>query len=339
MDGKGKEPTEEASTSTSAATTMTSTMELNTKIPNIEPKLSGASTYPDWVSSLQTYLALFKVPGTKYRAWHLLEGKYTEPPESDEDGRQMWEDVNGIAKLTIINNCEPEVRARIESFPKAKGVYDELKKAFEGKSVTELGVLMKSVTRMSFDDRKSTIQEHIAEYGRVWNAFVAITARLDLSKDDGFGKALQEMAKSEKAKVEFLLDSLPAFYSNTVENIKSKEESYDDTIRKLIQYAPQRQKGRKQGDTKEDPVVLKTDKIDTSKKCKYCIDVKGWKGIGHTEAECRTKKREAKKAKKVEAGEEEEDAGDVLCIKVGKTEAKDGYISKKKIGAMCTLCL
>jgi len=123
--------------------------------------------------------------------------------------------------------------------------------------------------------------------------------------------------------VEFLLDSLPAFYSNTVENIKSKEENYDDVIQKLMQYIPLRQKGRKQGETKEDPVVLKA-QVDTSKKCKYCIDVKGWKGIGHTEAECRTKKREGKKAKKLEA-EEEEDAENVLCIKVGKTESKDGY--------------
>jgi len=82
-------------------------------------------------------------------------------------------------------------------------------------------------------------------------------------------------------------------------------------------------KRAKQGDTKENPVVLKTDKIDTSNKCKYCIDVKGWKGIGHPEAECRTKKWEAKKTKKVEAGGEEE--GTVLCIKVGKIETKDSY--------------
>jgi len=86
--------------------------------------------------------------------------------------------VNGVVKLTIINNCEPEVRARIGSFPKAKEAYEELKKAFEGKSVTELGALMKSITRMTFDNRKSTIQEHIAEYERAWNSFVAITARL-----------------------------------------------------------------------------------------------------------------------------------------------------------------
>jgi len=43
----------------------------------------------------------------------------------------------------MLNNCEPEVRAPIGSFLTAKGAFDELKKAYEGKSVTELGALMK----------------------------------------------------------------------------------------------------------------------------------------------------------------------------------------------------
>jgi len=66
--------------------------------------------------------------------------------------------------------------------------------------------------------------------------------------------------------------------------------------------------------------------VDTSKTCKYCIDIKGWKGIRHTECKCFTKKREAgKKSKKVEAQSEEEDNGNILCIKAGKIETKDGY--------------
>jgi len=54
-------------------------------------------------------------------------------------------------------------------------------------------------------------------------------------------------------------------------------------------------------------VVLKTEKkkLDTSKTCKYCIDFKGWKGIGHTESECYTKKREAAKETKKVEGEAE----------------------------------
>jgi len=111
----------------SSSTTTSVPQELNTKIPTV-PKLSGSSTYPDWVSSLQSYMGLLKVPGTKYRAWRILTGKYPKPDDNDEDGLQMWEDVNSVVRLTIINNCEPEVRARIGSFSTAKEAYEELKK-------------------------------------------------------------------------------------------------------------------------------------------------------------------------------------------------------------------
>jgi len=151
---------------------------------------------------------------------------------------------------------------------------------------------------MHFDDIEISIQDHIAEYGRAWNSFVAITAHLDLTNDKGFGTALQNMVKDERAKIEFLLDSLLPFYSNTVENIKSKYMSYDNVIRKLIQYIPQRQKGRHSDNgSKDDPVVLKADSkktLDTSKQCTYCQKTKGWKGIEHTKEECRTYKKEKK---------------------------------------------
>jgi len=55
--------------------------------------------------------------------------------------------------------------------------------------------------------------------------------------------------------------------------------------------------------------VQKEKKLDTSKTCKYCIDVKRWKGIGHTEPECFTKGEAGKRSKKVDAGSDEEEDG------------------------------
>jgi hypothetical protein len=40
------------------------------------------------------------------------------------------------------------------------------------------------------------------------------------------------------------------------------------------------------------------DRNDNGKRCNYCINTKGWKGVGHTESECFTKKREEKNAVK-----------------------------------------
>ena len=67
--------------------------------------------------------------------------------------------------------------------------------------------------------------------------------------------------------------------------------------------------------TKKDPIILRTETgrpINTSKTCGYCIKVKGWRGIGHVESECRTKKRERNNqesgVKRIDSKPHEEDS-------------------------------
>lgn len=85
------------------------------------------------------------------------------------------------------------MRARIGSIGSAKEAYDELKRAYEGKTSTEFYSLLNSISKIQFDDRTQTIEEYIAAFERTWNAFVGIVGRVDLTAagDDGFGEALQ----------------------------------------------------------------------------------------------------------------------------------------------------
>jgi hypothetical protein len=107
--------------------------------------------------------------------------------------------------------------------------------------------------------------------------------------DDRFGNALKILAKSDQAKAEFLLQSIPPYYSNIVENIRSKESyKYRDVARKLAQYIPFRQKGYRSTTriwqatgTQNDPIALATytktsreEKSDNGKTCRYCQNVK-----------------------------------------------------------------
>jgi hypothetical protein len=113
---------------------------------------------------------------------------------------------------------------------------------------------------------------------------------------------LKEFSKSDKAKAESLLKSFPPYYSNTIENIRSKDNyGYGDVARKLRKYVPARQKGQRphtQGTgSSHDPIVVKTashsrdNDHDNGKRCDYSINIKKWKGIGHKEDECRTQKK------------------------------------------------
>ena len=75
-------------------------------------------------------------------------------------------------------------------------------------------------------------------------------------------------------------------------------------IANIKQYAPQlvwKKNEDKMGTgSKENPVILRTQQLtdrfgkplDMSKSCGYCQNIKKWRGIGHTEQECKTKQRE-----------------------------------------------
>jgi hypothetical protein len=62
------------------------------------------------------------------------------------------------------NDCEDEVRARIGNLILAKEVYNKLKTAYEGKTVTIIYALLHCRTN-AYGDRKSTIEEHTIAYG------------------------------------------------------------------------------------------------------------------------------------------------------------------------------
>ena len=100
-----------------------------------------------------------------------------------------WKDANSIALLTIRRNCEDDVRVRIGSLTNAKDAYNELKKAYEGKIATEFYILLDSLPT-TYDDWKNIIEEHIASYERIWNTFVGIITRADLTNNDGFRRGL-----------------------------------------------------------------------------------------------------------------------------------------------------
>ena len=187
------------------------------KIPTLDVKLTGPSTYPEWTISIQHYLRL--VSAGEHRVWDVVSGIYPQPHD-DETGAQQWHDANSIALLTIRKNCADEVRARIGNLNTAREAYQEFQSAYEGRTTTEFYALLDSISSFHFDDKNNTIDEHIVHFERAWNSFAGIITRADLTRDDGFGDGLQKFAKSDKAKAEFLLRSLPfTQYANTIDNI------------------------------------------------------------------------------------------------------------------------
>ena len=51
------------------------------KIPTLDVKLTGPSTYPEWTISIQHYLRL--VPAGEQRVWDVVSGTYPQPHDGE----------------------------------------------------------------------------------------------------------------------------------------------------------------------------------------------------------------------------------------------------------------
>lgn len=207
-------------------------------------------------------------------------------------------------------NCEPEAIRIIGLARSTHDAYNSLKARFEGKTITDLGIILGGITRCTYDDRKQTIDEHIDEYEKRWN-FMDATLTAEIGEEDEklkyFAESLTKIAANDRAKAEFLLLMLPPFYSGLVENLPTKSSyTYGDILRQIKMYALMRQKvakgrGQEEG-TSEAPVVFKTNgEKENGKPCTY-YQSEGWRGNNHTAEKCFTRKREEKKKGKDKSG-------------------------------------
>lgn len=118
------------------------------------------------------------------------------------------------------------------SMDMAKEIYDKVRKIFERKIITDFWFLQTSIHNHHFNDGKTIMWEHIMVYKKSGNSFSALINIADLTNDNRFGKGLKELSKFDTTKSEFHNRLLLPFFSHTVENIRTKDHTDDDTTRK-----------------------------------------------------------------------------------------------------------
>ena len=277
-------------------------------------KLEGHN-FMAWAKSLKMLMHMFPVEcNYRYNIWHIIEGTLMYNQEEFTDiglDEDEWYEANYFALLTMKRNCEEEPHGLIELCDYAFEAYEILQTHYENRMVSDLGVIISGVTKSSYSEN-TTIEAHIQDFEQKWKKMATI-GNVD-EENQEFAQHIQGIGRLESAKKEFLLMTFPTHiprYAQLVQNIRSQRGySYGDVVANLKIYVPQIgwKKKSHQGawtGSKTDPVVLRTETgnqnrsgrptgpIDSSKTCRYCVDVKGWRGIGHTERECRTKKRES----------------------------------------------
>ena len=269
-------------------------------IPKLD-KLEWANDFQSWSNSIKKYLQMCEVEGRyRYYFWDTVIGDLKEPTPADCLDLQMdledWIYADNHAYLTIRKNCEKEPHTLIRLCKTSYDAYKTLVLHYENKMISDLGIVLSNVTSCKYRE-EDTIHDHINTFETLWETLFATAHGPLKTKHKNFGKGLRLISNDDAAKAELLLATFPPKYHLTIQNLRTHEDyTYGDIVANLKFSIRKPSWVRTNTGTKKDPIVLRTEgpkgPLDTSKTCGYCIKVKGWRGIGHIESECRTKKRE-----------------------------------------------
>ena len=221
-------------------------------------------------------LFLYELTYKEESYWDIVTGYSTEPTEKEY--QREWKRANYFCMLVMCKNAEEEPHNKISLFKDAHQGYQALQSAYEGKTVTDLGTVVNEVMKITYDDRSTTIEDHISNYDKKWGFMRSTITGMIANQVPGmdadeklFRSGIRDLAASGKAKAEFLMMTLPPFYAPLVENLRLQQGfTYGDVTRNLIRYVPGRQgMSRRQtangnvqkpaGSTPGNPIVLRTE--------------------------------------------------------------------------------
>ena len=241
------------------------------KFPTLDHKLKDGANYPEWAEEMEVYLDMYE--------WETAIDKTKTRDEK----------IKKTVRAFILHNTEGNAKSLILMQKDPADAWSILKKQYESTGRTNIYSLTNSVLSLQFNDRVTTIDEHIEEFSTRWNRLAAAVSNAkDESSRAGATKAY---ITCDEIKADRLLGTLPEYYRMVANNIATQTEKLTYThvssqLRELIVKKPQKQ-------TTEVPNA--TAFAVQEKICNYCKNKKGWSGRGHTEAECRTKRREGRR--------------------------------------------
>jgi len=157
-----------------------------------------------------------------------------------------------------------------------------------------LSALLLGITKLRFDDRTTTITDHIATFESKWNILRQTTATATVGTDS-LAAGVKTFVNTDAWKATMLLTTLPNIttYQNIINNITSGSD--DPTFATVVLRLQELATMTKPSSTKRNSNIDPQSAFATSTMfCGYCKR-KGFPGTSHNEIDCRTKKRDQNK--------------------------------------------
>ena len=285
-------------------------------IPQID-KLRGTANFHTWRSMSITFLDIMGV-------WDVVNGKTTKP--AGLSTQTKWMQSSQRAKGFLLLNVDKGLMPLVSSAADATTAWKRLEEKFDRKTTTTLHSLMKTILTLRCSNKRE-IASHIEQFDELWDRLLQRTSEATTSSTtsstttttttasasstatastsppsstitETLESLLLPLASSPIAKGAFFITSLPTTLDNVIDNLTTKDTvTYTDICNKLLDLYPTASQTQCDNTAflstsgRQDRRKGRSDQARDGKICGYCKS-KGFRGMGHLESECRTKKRE-----------------------------------------------
>jgi hypothetical protein len=197
----------------------------NVKYNNI-PKLKGTDNYQQWRDTAEYLLTALGI-------WDAMMG--TDPLEPIK-GNQEYADRKRECSLFLFQTVEPKWLPILTANREPSKIWKALESKFGIENPRTFFFQYKTLIQLKLEDR-SRISQHLTQFETEWARFQHRCAQGKESDKLKLPYQLKEFAQSEQAKATVLLASLPAEMDNIVDNLLTKDLSYDDVLSRLMDLA------------------------------------------------------------------------------------------------------
>ena len=272
---------------------------------------------------------------TTLNLYDLALGKEEEPKQAAED-HQDYADRYRQIKLFFMSTIDEQWYTILTVNKEPHKIWKALEQKFGLKNLRTFFFQYRSLMHLKLEDT-SRLSEHLTHFETEWNRFQHRCQQGKAEDKLKLPYQLQAFASSEQAKATTLLASLPDEMDNIVDNLLTKDLTYDETLSRLMDLG---QKGEK--NDKEDSAYQTTNRTSKKQKskqsqekrtkdsgkesgCTYCRKrYPNTNYSGHSWNECRKLKadQEKKRAEKGGSSSSSKDKGSVQKV-MSDSESND----------------
>ena len=128
------------------------------KPPKVSEPLTDENNYHSWAKELLRALRSIELED-------YITATHSKAPEKK---LKEWQRNIDRTVTTLLINCEKEPQQLIRGCDIAYEAWDLLKKHYEDCTRTHLTALLLNITMMRFDDRTTTMSDHIISFEKKW---------------------------------------------------------------------------------------------------------------------------------------------------------------------------